>query len=259
MNLYKPKDLIALLKNLKISPKKSLSQNFLIDQNIIKKILKIADIQKDDVLLEIGPGAGALTQALCKKGNVIAIEKDKTFAKHIRSLGIEVYEKDFLSFPLEKITKKKIKVISNIPYHISSPIIVKLLKNYKKIEKMILMLQYEFAKRIVAKKNTKDYSAFSLFVNFYANPKIEFKVSKNSFFPKPKVSSCIVSFEIKKNIPNIEKEAFHRFVQKAFSKRRKKISSFLKMEIPKELQNLRPENLSLEDFLYLFKQSGYSI
>lgn len=270
MKLYKPSELIKFLSGLNISPKKGLSQNFLIDKNIVDKFIESLSITKDDIVLEIGPGPGVLTYPLLEKAKkVIVVEKDRVFANNLRNQRIdnlEVIESDFLDLDLSFLKIfNKIKVISSIPYHLTSPIITKILENSSLFSSISLMIQKEVAQRIVAKPNSKTYSSFSVFVNFYADVKIICFVSNNSFLPKPKVDSAIIKLDIKDTFENIDKEKFHNFVRLSFSQRRKKLISNLAKEFDKEKilkifdemkldQNVRAENLTLDNFLFLFKK-----
>jgi 16S rRNA (adenine1518-N6/adenine1519-N6)-dimethyltransferase len=275
MTFYKPKELSSFLKEQNIHLKKSLSQNFLVDGNILNKIVNAAEIKEEDVVLEIGPGSGVLTKALLeKKAKVIAIEKDSFFAKHIPSLKkdddfLEVFEADFLKFPLNSLQKylqkdQKIKVVANIPFNITTPIISKLFK-CDFISSITIMIQKEMAIRIVSKENTKDYSAFTIFVNFYSYPELMFNVSKNCFYPKPKVDSSVLKLTIRNFFPIKENEKFHEMVRKAFNQRRKKITSSLKGYVDMERlkksllelkldNNVRPEDISFDNFVELFKK-----
>ena len=271
MKLYKPSELIQFLSKLNIKPKKGLSQNFLIDKNIVDKFIFSLNLTKDDIILEIGPGPGVLTnQILPLSKQVIAIEKDNVFSKNLESQQInnlKIINADFLKLNLNSITNaaQKIKVISSLPYHLTSPIIVKLLTNHFLFSSISLMIQKEVAQRITALPNSKTYSCFSVFVNYYANVKIISYVSKNSFLPKPKVDSAIIRLDIKHNFENINNEEFHNFVRLAFSQRRKKVVTCLSslfeknktIPILEELnltQNARAENLSLDNFLFLYKK-----
>jgi 16S rRNA (adenine1518-N6/adenine1519-N6)-dimethyltransferase len=272
--VYKPSEIQKFFKNAKTFPKKSLSQNFLIDKNIIKKIINSSNIQKDDLILEIGPGLGALTKEFLSKNiKILAIEKDKKFSNYLKNLKnpkLEIFEEDFLKFPLKKeiskrlTTKKHAKVLANLPYNISTPIIIKLLQNSFLFSKITLTLQYELAKRITAKENSKEFGSITVFVNFYSQPKLLFKISPNSFFPKPKVTSAVIQLNIKKDIPYQDAEEFHKFTRKTFQKRRKKLTTSLKEEFElEEIKkafstlkidiNSRPENLSFLQFYKLFK------
>lgn len=274
--LYKPKDLIDYLSFHKIRPKKTLSQNFLIDKNILDKILKASDISKDDVVLEIGSGPGVITFEIIKKAKkVIAIELDDTFAKNLKDQKIdnlEVYNENFLKFDLDIYKKldKKIKVISSVPYHVTSFIITKLLKHHFLFSKIILIIQKEMAEKILSKKDSKQYGFFSLLVNFYAEAKIYANISRECFFPKPKVDSVILELKIKNNFldatkKDIDIEKFLYFIKTAFSQRRKKLLSLIKIFSSKEKilkifedlkidENVRAENLSLDNFLALYKK-----
>jgi len=269
-NLYRPSVLRSLFTKWKVSPKKSLSQNFLIDQNIIKKIIKVANIRADDEILEIGPGIGTLTEALLEKGaHVVAIEKDKTFASKLKetlnSANLQVIEADFLKLPLDDLLHKNMKVVSNPPYGILSPLLAKLFEYSDVFSSITLTIQHELAQRMVAKKNEKNYSSFSVFVQFYTECKLLFEVKASSFYPKPKVKSAVIQLTPHKLNKKIDKKSFHLFVQKAFQQKRKKIvnslaKSFTKEEIIKVLTlrklplSVRAQNLSLEDYLFIFQQ-----
>jgi len=267
MNVTTPSTLIDFLKNVGAKPLKALSQNFLIDKNIIKKIIAAADIQKNDVVLEIGPGPGALTyEILAKNAEIIAIERDQTFAKNLKTLPIEVYEEDFLKFPLKEHLEKKdkkIKVVANLPYHIATPIIFKLLECHHLISSMTLMVQLEMGKRILSLPNSKNYGALNVLIDFYFEAKILFDISKNSFLPMPHVTSAILGF-ISKNKENIDHGNFQAFVKNCFFQRRKKLSSSLKKDYTNEKiknaysklnlnQDIRAENLKSLDFFNLFQ------
>jgi len=270
MKLYRPSELLGFLSSLNKKPSKALSQNFLIDKNIIDKITLCSDISDDDIILEIGPGPGVITNQLLQKAKkVIVVEKDDVFAKNLKESNsqLEVINSDFIKLDLDflKNLGQKIKVISSIPYHLTSPIIAKLLNNHDLFSSITLMIQKEMAERIVSRPNTKTYSSFSLFVNFYADTKIISNVSKNSFFPKPKVDSAIIKLTIKKKLEDIEKATFHKMVQISFSQRRKKLLTCLKSICEKDKLDLifkelkinpmaRAENLSLSDYLALFKK-----
>ncbi|NGX57018.1 MAG: Ribosomal RNA small subunit methyltransferase A [Candidatus Anoxychlamydiales bacterium] len=266
--LHKPTDLIQFLNENNIRPKKALSQNFLIDQNIVKKFVNALDINEDDIVLEIGPGPGVLTFEVLKKAKeVIVIEKDTFYANNLKKqniLNLKVFEDDFLTFDFNKIKKnKKIKVISSLPYSITAPIISKLLKNNLLFSKIVIMLQKEVANRICSKKDLKTYSSFTIFVNYFSKPSIIHNVSKNCFFPAPKVDSTILSLE-PKNLKKPLDDDFFNFVRLSFNQRRKKITSSLKNHVNKqnlisalkELNldlNARAENLSLENYINLYK------
>lgn len=269
MPLYRPSELRQFLLELKTGPKKGLSQNFLIDGNILNKILAEADVQEGDAVLEIGGGPGVLTEALfAKKCDLTVVEKDPVFAKALhRFSGINVFEGDILEFPLETLETlkkgKKIKVVANLPYHLTSPILGLLLPRSDLFSSVTVMVQEEVALRMVAKPGSKEYSSLTLFVNFYSDARYAFFVRRKSFYPAPKVDSAVVTFDLKK--PPLEKpEPFFDFVHKLFCQRRKMVRTTLSdyyektlieesLEKLKTLPTVRPEELSLETTLSLFK------
>ncbi len=255
MQNYRPSQLIQLLKELDLQPKKSLSQNFLIDGNIVNNIIKAAHIKAGDKILEIGPGPGTLTFALLKTSlpkfptQVIAVEKDAAFADYLKSFhlpNLYVQNQDFLKTNLknllqifrsqtfqektaEKKTRtnlKKFKLVANLPYHITTPILVKILENFEAFRSLTIMLQKELAQRITASVRTKAYGALTLFIRTYADPEIAFFVSHNCFYPKPDVDSAVLNLNLKKPpLPKSKLKKWHSFVQSTFQKRRKKIST----------------------------------
>ncbi len=272
MDFAKPSDLKCFLENANIKLKKSLSQNFLVDKNVINKIVFLSNIQKDDVVIEIGPGLGVITKQLLKQNaNVIAIEKDNFFAeilqKNITDEKLTVIHDDFLNVDLnDLIQNRKVKVVANIPYNISSLILKKLFLFHRHISTITLWLQKEFADRIIASYGSKDYGSLTVFTNFYSHPKYICTVSKNSFFPKPKIDSKIIQFTCKNKLDLETKkhiQLFEQFYRLAFQQRRKTLRSSLNKIIPKILlekaldtlnidKNIRPEDLSYEQFLQLF-------
>ena len=256
--LSHPSTLFPWLKQVETSPKRGLSQNFLIDANIVRNIVKTARVQSGDCVLEIGPGPGALTQELLKQGaHVIAIEKDARLAFELERLQIDnrlqVIHADFLEYPLQELIRSSpIKVVSNLPYHITSPILGKLCENASLFSSAWIMVQKEVAQRIVAQKNTKDMSSFTIFLKTYCDASIAFKVSKNCFYPVPKVDSCVVELAFRKPIFD-DPEAFLPFVRRAFQQRRKMLRSTLGIR-EEPYASMRPEMLSIEDW-NLMKQT----
>ncbi len=262
-----PSTLISFLKNVGAKPLKRLSQNFLVDKNVIKKIITAADVRENDIILEIGPGPGALTHALLeKKAKVIAIEKDKTFADILKKLPLKVYEEDFLKLPFIE-TDKKIKVVANLPYNIATPILFKLIQNQDKISSMTLMFQLEMASRILSPPNSKNYGAINALIDFYFDAKLLFEISKNSFLPVPHITSAIVGF-VSKDIGKMDHEAFQAFIKNSFLQRRKKLFSILKNYYkPSKIEeafsdlkinkDIRAENLKSLDFLGLFQKLNH--
>lgn len=272
MAIYKPSLLIEFLNQIGINPKKSLSQNFLIDGNIVRKIIKEADISSGDLVIEIGAGPGSLTEALLEaKADVIAIEKDHTLAKALERFlpsydKLQIICQDVLEVPLEMLFKqdRKVKIIGNLPYHITTPILTKFAPFYNSITSLTFMVQHEVAKRLVAKPGTKEFSSLTLFLSFYAQISYAFKVGRNCFYPIPGVDSAIINLRLKEPPSGIDQEKFFQMTRKAFEMRRKTLINNLrdlypleKLEHALERQRLsllvRPEALSLDQFLELFK------
>ena len=258
MPLYKPSE----LHSRGFKPKKGLSQNFLIDRNILEKICKAADIKKGDTVLEIGPGPGALTEFLLNSGaNVIAVEKDEALAKNLAkefpSARLKIYEEDALTFSLKNLPKNT-KVVANLPYHITTPIIGRLIPLYPQIQSITIMVQKEVGKRMAAKKNTSEYSSFTVFLQAYGTPKYAFTVKPNSFYPPPSVHSCVIHMPLHAFPFPFGEEAFFTFTRTAFQQRRKMLRGSLKGSYPVEKlekwATKRPQELSLSDFASLFEQ-----
>lgn len=276
MQVYKPSELIAYIREIGISPKKSLSQNFLIDGNIIRKIVAIADLKPNDIVVEIGSGPGALTEALLETGaKVLAIEKDEVLAEALKRLqskhnNLEIYCNDILSIDLESLVsshltkqQSRAKVIANLPYHLTSPIMTHLIPMHHLFSTLVVMVQEEVARRFVAKPRTKEYSSLTVFLKFYSTPKYSFKVSSNCFFPKPNVESAVAKFILKQpeKVSNIEK--FFLMTRTAFGQRRKMLKTSLKrlyepvkvqealLKMEKSPQS-RPEELTVDEFIALY-------
>src|SRR5574344_1151363 len=227
----------------KFRAKKRLGQNFLIDEAIISDIIDFADIKKEETVVEIGAGLGFVTEQLVNFAQkVIAIELDEDAIKILSKIpanNLEILHQDILKTVFSKLSEKKVKVIANIPYYITSPILVHLLgeiddfcnKNRKMIDEIILMVQYEVAKRIVAKENapSKEYGTLSILAQFFADCEILKKVSKKSFFPSPKVESALVKIKVtnKPKVETTDYKALRRVVKACFATRRKNIKNSL--------------------------------
>ena len=257
---------------MKIKPKKSLGQNFLIDQNIINLIINSASIKKDDVLLEVGPGTGNLTEKILlkKPKKLIVVEKDKNLAKNLLEKfdnKIEIINDDILKINEEKLSKSKIVVFGNLPYNISTQILAKWikLKNLNFIyKKLILMFQKEVADRILANTSEKQYGRLSILCSWKMNIKKIKEVSPNSFYPSPKVKSTILLFEPKKNFFQIKNPQNLEFVTGTFfGQKRKMIKKPLKTifnnidKISNKLKintNERPQNLSPNVYFQICKE-----
>jgi 16S rRNA (adenine1518-N6/adenine1519-N6)-dimethyltransferase len=253
-----PTQLFRFLEEIDAAPRKGLSQNFLIDANIVRKIAASA-VQKGDRVLEIGPGPGALTEEMLRRGaDVYAIEKDPRFARALSRLGtdhLQIFESDFLTFPLEELrSHAPMKVIANLPYHIASPILEKLCSAHSLFSSAYVMVQREMAERIVARKGTKEMGSFTVFLKMYAEASIAVKVSRHCFYPAPKVDSSVVKLDFR--LPPLADPApFFTLVRRAFQQRRKMLRSTLSIR-EEPYASLRPEALSFEDWLLLYQKYG---
>ena len=257
---------------MKIRPKKSLGQNFLSDKNVIKSIVEIGNIKNNNTILEIGPGTGNLTEFILKKKpkNFFVIEKDYNLVKFLYEKfdnKINIINKDVLNFELNAISKEKIIVYGNLPYNISTEILIKWITDNKKFEsckKLILMFQKEVADRIIAKTNSKNYGRLSIISNWRMDVKKEFDINPNCFFPKPKVDSTLLSFEPKKKYFNLKNpNNLEKITRVFFNQRRKMIKNPLKQIfknpyiIVQKLKldtNLRPQNLSPLNYFEITKE-----
>ena len=250
-----------------IKPLKRLGQNFLIDESVLNKIIETANLSVDDIVLEIGPGLGTLTIELAKRvKKIIAIEKDKTLCQVLENIlrtnkvfNVGIINKDVLQisnfkFLISKqIPNPNYKLVANLPYYITSPIIRKFLETENPPKEMILMLQKEVAQRIIAKPPHMNLLAIS--VQFYSEPKIISYVSKNSFWPSPKVDSAIIKI-IPKQIPEIDTKKFFALVKKGFSAKRKMLKNNLSgIDFEKIGLNpkIRAENLTIGDWLKIYE------
>lgn len=274
--LYSPNKIKETLDRYGFKFSKSLGQNFLIDGNVVRKIVKEAGITKDDYVLEIGPGMGTLTEELAINAKkVVAIELDKKLLPILDETlanydNVEIIYGDVLEVNLKELIEEKlgggpVKLVANLPYYVTTPIIGKLLEEDLNLESISVMVQKEVADRMAAGPGSKSYGSLSVFVNFYSNPKVVVKVPKTVFMPQPKIDSSVIKLELKKDLPDIDREKFFKVVKAAFSKRRKTIINSLstfgfdlgKEEIRKALQNVgikpedRAENISVEDFIKL--------
>ena len=251
-----------------IKPKKSLGQNFLIDNNILNKIIKLAEINNENII-EIGPGTGNLTKKIIeqKPKSLILIEKDQILSNNLKKElkeydKLKFFNEDVLKFNLEKNTKRNSIIIGNLPYNISSQILVKLIKFNKwlpKYKKLVLMFQKEVADKILAKYNTSNYGRLAVLTGARLKIINCFNVSPNSFYPVPKVKSSVLIFEPiinknfnVKNIENLEKVSHvffsrkRKMINKAFNKLFKKpINTAKDMNID---LNLRPNALSMNEY-----------
>jgi 16S rRNA (adenine1518-N6/adenine1519-N6)-dimethyltransferase len=258
-----------------IKPKKSLGQNFLIDKNIQKKIVHACGLAKDDIVLEIGAGRGDLTVHLAKAAKkVYALEVDQRLclllAMRLMAYdNCQVIQKDILKFDINKFVeenkiKPKIKVIGNIPYYISSPIIERLIEYRQVISAAFLTAQKEFGQRAKASPGSKVYGSFSCFVQYYCACKMLFEIKRNCFQPAPNVDSGFLSLEFRQKPLFLvqDEEKLFKLIRTAFNQRRKTLRNSLEGLVSQERlehffqeagidQNVRPEELSLQEFANL--------
>lgn len=256
--------------------KKRLGQNFLVNPDVIADIIDFAQITKDDVVLEIGPGVGFVTEQLVKLAKkVIAIELDEEAIKELEKLdcdNLQIIHNDILKTDLSDLCEEKIKVVANIPYYITSPIIAHLLgeiddlenKNRNKIVDIILMVQEEVARRIVATENSaaKQYGLLTILSQFWADCSIIRLVGRRSFYPAPKVNSALVSLKVRKEplLKLSDYKHFRKTIKAAFSQRRKTLKNCLvgagfdREKVAQVIsqmnldENIRGEKLSIAQF-----------
>lgn len=261
---------INYVKNIlgELKAKKKYGQNFLIDQNIVDKIAKIA-ASGNLKTIEIGPGLGALSECLLKYSKEVdAYEIDKDMVdilnRTIKDDNYHLYLNDFLNVDLDIYKDEKINICGNLPYYVTTPILFKIFNSNLNINKITVMVQKEVADRFKADVNDKDYSSLSLIVQYLYDVKLEMNVSKNVFYPSPKVDSAIISFipKIKRNY-EYEKGLFE-FIEKCFSKRRKTLNNnlkdFLNEEMIKKIyqelsfnENIRAQEIDLNTFIKMYE------
>lgn len=247
--------------------KKSLGQNFLTDTYIQRKIIEACDLKNSDVVVEIGPGQGVLTRLIAPHvQRLISIETDKDLIESLRAefeQKNDIIHADFLKWDMNELPQD-IKIIGNIPYYISTPIIEKLIYERKKISQAFLTVQLEFGQRLIAQPGGKDYGSLTGYAQYYADIKMLFKIKNTCFKPAPRVDSCFISLTFKSNREkSAENEEFlFKLIQTAFQQRRKNIVNTLKGLVGKdrlegalkELNidlNARPENLTLSNYIDL--------
>lgn len=282
MNVYDETQFI--LHKYKIQANKSLGQNFLVNDNVIDEIIRGSNIDKQDLIIEIGPGLGVLTNRLLQESNnVVAVELDKRmvnilkdrFAQNINDQAeskLEIINEDILKINLNQLIAEKrknqeikqVKIVANLPYYISTPIIMKLLENRLDIDEIIVMVQQEVAERLIAKTGTRLAGAITYAVEYYSEATSLIKVPKESFVPSPKVESEVIKLKVRKDEKiHVENEKLlFNIISKSFMQRRKTLSNALlnnnimknKDDVKKmwtELgmdENVRGESLTLEQF-----------
>ncbi len=254
---YSPLKMKNNLDNNNFNFKKKFGQNFIVDENIINSIIKLSNIDKDTLVIEVGPGAGSLTYKLCEVSkNVLCYEIDDSL-KDILSSNLKKYDNvdviynDFLKIDvkndLKKYNYKKLYLVANLPYYITTPIITKIIDDDINIDKIVVMVQKEVGDRFAAKPGSKDYSSLSIFLSYYFDIKKILNVSKNVFIPKPNVDSIVVEFNKKNNLIELKnKELFFKLVRDSFTQKRKTLRNNLKNYNLDNIENtLKKYNMDL--------------
>ena len=235
-----PKNTIEVLQKYNFNFQKKFGQNFLIDTRVLEKIIESSGVTKDDMVLEIGPGIGTMTQYLCENARkVIAVEIDKNLIPILEDTlsaydNVRVINEDILKVDINKLVNeendgKPIKVIANLPYYITTPIIMGLFESHVPIESITIMVQKEVADRMQVGPGTKDYGALSLAVQYYANPKIVANVPANCFMPRPNVGSAVIKLTRHENVPVDVKDEklMFKVIRASFNQRRKTLQNSL--------------------------------
>ncbi len=283
-NLGQPKNTIEILQKYQFRFQKKFGQNFLIDTHVLEKIVAAAEITKEDLVLEIGPGIGTLTQYLCEAAReVVAVEIDRNLIPILEDTlsgyeNVTILNEDILKLDLNRLVQEKnggrpIKVVANLPYYITTPIIMGLLEEHVPLVSITVMIQKEVAERMKAAPGSKDYGALSLAVQYYADTYLAAHVPPNCFMPRPGVGSAVIRLTKHEACPvQVEDEAFlFRLIKASFAQRRKTLVNGLtnspELELEKEAAaaaleqmglspSVRGEMLSLEQFAELAKRLG---
>ena len=274
-----PKNTIEILKKYNFNFQKKFGQNFLIDTHVLERIIQEAEINRQDMVLEIGPGIGTMTQYLCENAReVIAVEIDKALIPilgdtlseydNITVINEDILKVDINALVNEKNGGKPIKVVANLPYYITTPIIMGLFEKKVSVDSITVMVQKEVAQRMQAGPGTKDYGALSLAIQYYAKPEIVANVPPNCFMPRPNVSSAVIRLKLyDKPFVEVENEKLlFKIIRASFAQRRKTLLnsihnsgelSYTKEQVAEALnqmgisENIRGEALNLEQFAKL--------
>ena len=264
-------DLKSIMEYYDLRPSKSLGQNFVVDPNTILKIIRAANIGKDEQILEIGPGLGSLTSQLSTTSKVVAIELDRylipaleeVLSKYGERENVEIVQEDAMKVNWRKFFGQRQghwKMVSNLPYNISTPLLINLLENAPELQAICVMVQLEVGERFAAAPKSKAYGIPSVKAQYWAETKILGKVSPNVFLPVPKVDSAILQIMRKSSPPEVNYANFSRLIQTAFQHRRKMIRKSLNTLVPTTNFTIaeinpqaRPEELSVMDWVKLTK------
>ncbi|MBO4697112.1 MAG: 16S rRNA (adenine(1518)-N(6)/adenine(1519)-N(6))-dimethyltransferase RsmA [Lachnospiraceae bacterium] len=282
--LSDPKETIAVLQRYHFNFQKKFGQNFLIDSHVIGKIIDAAEIGKDDVVLEIGPGIGTLTQYLCEAaGNVVAVEIDKNLIpiltldtckdyENLRVVNADIMKTDIRAL-LSEYGGRPVKVVANLPYYITTPILMRLLEERLPVKSITVMVQKEVAERMETGPGTKDYGALSLAVQYYAEPYLAANVPANCFMPRPNVGSAVIRLTLHEKPPVTvqDEKLLFSLIRASFNQRRKTLVNgignaegltYTKEQITEALTALRMsptvrgEALTLAEFAKLADELG---
>ncbi len=282
--LGNPQNTIEVLQKYRFNFQKKFGQNFLIDTHVLDKIIDSSGVTEDDFVLEIGPGIGTMTQYLCERAReVVAVEIDKNLIPILSDTlknysNVTVINEDILKLDICKLAEEKnqgkpIKVVANLPYYITTPIIMGLFESHVPIDSITIMVQKEVAERMQEKPGSKEYGALSLAVQYYAKPEIVANVPPNCFMPRPNVGSAVIRLTRHEKPPvEVEDEKLmFRIIRASFNQRRKTLANGLnnspEIHLPKEViqesivslgvpENIRGEALSLEQFAELSNEIG---
>lgn len=267
---YSPKKMESFLKNKNFNFKKSFGQNFIVDKNIIDNIIKFSLVDKDTMVIEIGPGAGSLTTALAVSSkSVLCYEIDDSLKDVLSDSlknfdNVDIIYQDFLKANVSETLKKynydKLYVIANLPYYITTPIITKIIEDKLNVDKIVIMVQKEVGDRLKAQPGSKDYNSLSIYISYYFNVKKLMDVSRNVFLPKPNVDSIVIELSKKENKYKLKNEnVFFKLVRDSFVQKRKTLRNNLKsydLNIIEKVLNkygydlsVRAENLSIDIFV----------
>lgn len=267
---YSPKKMESFLKNKNFNFKKNFGQNFIVDKNIIDNIIKFSLVDKDTMVIEIGPGAGSLTTALAASSkSVLCYEIDDSLKDVLSDSlknfdNVDIIYQDFLKANVSETLKKynydKLYVIANLPYYITTPIITKIIEDKLNVDKIVIMVQKEVGDRLKAQPGSKDYNSLSIYISYYFNVKKLMDVSRNVFLPKPNVDSIVIELSKKENKYKLKNEnVFFKLVRDSFVQKRKTLRNNLKaydLNIIEKVLNkygydlsVRAENLSIDIFV----------
>ena len=283
--LGNPQNTIEVLQKYRFNFQKKFGQNFLIDTHVLDKIIDASGVTEDDFVLEIGPGIGTMTQYLCERAReVVAVEIDKNLIPILSDTlknysNVTVINEDILKLDICKLSEEKnqgrpIKVVANLPYYITTPIIMGLFESHVPIDSITIMVQKEVAERMQEGPGSKEYGALSLAVQYYAKPEIVANVPPNCFMPRPNVGSAVIRLTRHEKPPvEVEDEKLmFRIIRASFNQRRKTLANGLnnspEIHLPKEViqesivslgvpENIRGEALSLEQFAELSNEIGW--